>query len=789
MAADYKLLEARSPTLGLANHIAPTDISPRNCSFCQNVYFEDGAIRKRFGFGEPLIMRDRWGRKDIHGTRITDEIVHLAIHEDNYAQSAASTSRFMIAMTLNDGFEYIASQNRWDYGTWASVESCASTTNFTARNGHSDITFSGVKNDMTAGWRNLVSSKLSLYVEIDSANAAQHTFKWGLSGAAGAIVSTKKCCLSTAFKLVKGGNDLCYVAFGSQGGHTIADSWQCAYDWGNNSRAKETTIVQEGAASIKTTVGAGHGTGVVLSIDPSIIAGGDGKEFMTRCRFWFYSTIALADGELQLYFIDKNSDVAEGVGGTAPKEIDIPATPATRWIYHDISLGGQLGTSYILSNFVFGIKVNKDRGAMSFYIDGMSLPLCFDLSETATELEKTHSYISISSGTSRTYFTNYTQGHHVRYFFHNQTGSVINLFRILFEGDDYNTTDKWHSCRALTNLANHLQLWSTREEASGTRKRYEIRTRFSDLNDVLVWDTGTSGNTDLADTGGAILSAVTLLGNVNAFKSDSIIRCQHLGGETGVYGYRTIEHIDVLVEPKANNIIRNFVPFVGYNNIYLFASSQRAEPIGRAVRVDFFKRLNYEDGKYHRRTHFLDIKTKHIMGIFYPNGSKYPNEAFVYDYDEKTWVFWSFGTQDITAGISFEGLDGTKLKRGTAIGNSEGQLREFDFDSKNDDGVAIDAFWDSKVFTDPDDSSGLLRCRGVVFEAKGDSIDISFSTDEGVTFGVAVTQVLTNGWSRYTLTAVNLDTRTLVVRFANDRLDETFDLRYFAIRYNPSGTT
>ena len=381
--------------------------------------------------------------------------------------------------------------------------------------------------------------------------------------------------------------------------------------------------------------------------------------------------------------------------------------------------------------------------------------------------------------------------HYVRYV----TSLLPN--NLLLGADGYNTTTPVnHKCRALSGYGGHLHLLGPTENPSdATRYEFRNRDRWSDLTLADTWGlTGTTaGRNDLADTGGEILNAVHYDGNEYYMKSDSIIRVDHLAGETAIYGFTTVYQGDGLVAPKLVWVTNRGIIFVGLQNIWLFTGSGSPARLGDPVVDAFFDDLESGSGAYHKRAHFVFMEETNLLLAFVRESGSYPNVAWVLDVEQLTWTYWDFTTQTggISAGCSYNRLESNNLVRGTMLGFSDGRIHPLDTSSENDyvansTTTAIQAYWDSKEFGLPDGRwPELTNWTGIYLEAKGDNVTVQYSLDGGSWTTVSAL-TLSSTWTSYNL-VINKTGKLIKVRFLDNTASSTFEVRRFALQHTVGG--
>lgn len=120
--------------------------------------------------------------------------------------------------------------------------------------------------------------------------------------------------------------------------------------------SRDTSVFQEGTASVKLTVGAGAGTELLAyhNITPVDLHAYD------SIGFWFRSSVALNSGDIQFLLDDTN-------GCVSPLEtINIPAISANTWTWVNLAFVTPAALTAVAS---IGIKQAVDKGAMVLNID------------------------------------------------------------------------------------------------------------------------------------------------------------------------------------------------------------------------------------------------------------------------------------------------------------------------------------------------------------------------------------------------------------------------------------
>lgn len=124
--------------------------------------------------------------------------------------------------------------------------------------------------------------------------------------------------------------------------------------------SRETSIVKVGSASVKTIVAAGAGVELLIyhNITSVDLSG------YTTVSFWFYTTVALSASDFQ-FLIDNTAACASPL-----ETINFPAVSASTWTKVNLTIATPSALTAVVS---IGIKQAVDKGAMTFYIDNITV--------------------------------------------------------------------------------------------------------------------------------------------------------------------------------------------------------------------------------------------------------------------------------------------------------------------------------------------------------------------------------------------------------------------------------
>ena len=325
---------------------------------------------------------------------------------------------------------------------------------------------------------------------------------------------------------------------------------------------------------------------------------------------------------------------------------------------------------------------------------------------------------------------------------------------------------------------------------------YPTGIDWTDINDITAWGSGNYGSTLLHHDPLPIRGLKNLNEYTIAYKKNSI------------YAGRKVDTSDIfiwdllytgigLMASRALVDFRGSHYFMGTDDFYIF-NGIKPESIGdQTVKREVFSRL---DGTYQTRSFAVHVTEMDEVWFFIvTSGNTWPTEIWKYNYRTG---YWYFDTCDqITAAIayysaasvSWNSLVGSwnsqtwrwddKLASAESpiiiFGDSSGNTLKQDTLVNNDNGSAIDGEWQSMDFVGSDKFENYSRWLQLDFEAKGNSVDIAYSTDYGSTWHTIKTNyTLTSNWpSKMYRIYFDVVARNIRFRLRNNRPGETFSLR------------
>lgn len=364
-------------------------------------------------------------------------------------------------------------------------------------------------------------------------------------------------------------------------------------------------------------------------------------------------------------------------------------------------------------------------------------------------------------------------------------------------GTDYQTP-AYHLCRAVAAYSDRLLLLGTNEDGES----HPYRIRWGELGKLEEWNINEGGGyADLTEdpTG---LQGAELLGDWLAiYGGQSIWLGQYVGGAAIFTFPRVIPNMGCRA-PRTIADIGNEHIFLGEDDVYRF-NGTALTPIGARVRKELIQGVS----RGHKIRCFAVLNTdEHLYRLYVPyaNASGAITRCYVYNYQDDTWgpdtavdimagVAAELGTRktidelphaaiDIMPHEPIDHLGKAAGQRYTVFAASGGLTYQDDGRTLNDADNPIIAWWDTKdLVLHSRYVEQFKRVQAVAFEAMGDSVTVSYSTDAGRTYTALGTQALGTDWLRYKMD-MDVTCRTIRLRFANAASNSRFWLRWLGVK-------
>jgi hypothetical protein len=533
----------------------------------------------------------------------------------------------------------------------------------------------------------------------------------------------------------------------------------------NVTASVEGTIKVEGSGSAKLAIAAAFGTGLAGYIDFAAVD----TSAMTYMHFWIRSSVTTASGDLRLAIDNTNACASPLTYYT------VPALTADTWTQCEVAIGAGAAAGIVS----IGLDVVNDLGAMNVYIDSVNATKPYTGNTT----------------------NRWSVAQHIDLFY--ATNGVDAIQRKDHSGEFLDWAEAvtaTYKCRTLAAHADHLVMAYMIEAGV----EYPQRVRWTDSGGEVF--TGSAGSTE-TNGSDACVRLKPLGARLACYKENSIVMITAIGGST-VYRFdrpvtgRGILGIDYVTDYGDIHAVTM------QDNVYLYDGGSDPKPIGDGIKDEFFRLLTSSAGNYGFM--FYDTAVEEIH-IFEPaDGNTTASYDWVFQASLATWTRRSFtginaiGTWKTNTSLTFGTASGTFGGASTTFGyrglgasaplilagTSAGtivQISELVYDNL---GAAI-----TKRFDSPDFTAARLAIKAdqpvryidnrkrwmrMAYEAKGSSITIGYSSDDGQTWNTLKTQTLTNLYKRYFI-SFDISSEKIRFRFENSSVAGNFYLRWYSV--------
>jgi len=338
--------------------------------------------------------------------------------------------------------------------------------------------------------------------------------------------------------------------------------------------------------------------------------------------------------------------------------------------------------------------------------------------------------------------------------------------------------------------------------------RFPQRDRWSDTGNPENWLTGNASYKDLP--------GADWISNGMKFKGDYMVVLKERSIEVG---YATADEeifeFDCKVTgagcaaPNTIESLGDEIIFLGWDDVYVFNGIDY-EPIGTPIQRELFRTLNPEQIG---RCFGVIIEEQKEYWLFVPSTrSTYPDMAWCFNYNLNKWTRHTFGNYITAFGYYFleramtwndlvgswdsqawRWDDRTILSHAptTLFGDVDGYVFEYDKLTNNDDGTAIDAYFDTKDFVRRDPNTGrVVRQRILQLDVyyTGQSLDVSYSIDKGRNWTAIGTLPASTNMEIARSLYLRLDCERVRYRFRNANLNQHFEFNSANIYWQFAGT-
>ena len=556
----------------------------------------------------------------------------------------------------------------------------------------------------------------------------------------------------------------------------------CEDVWSVNANvtADVTTDMRKGDKSLELTIAAGFTTGVAAyenfaSLDISATK---------QIHFYIRSSIVVASGNLKIRISEQN---AGGTGATY-EDLTIPALVAGVWTEVSLDIGTPGNFNALLS---VSLVVVVDNGAC-----------VVDLDDVLAVVERTGDEDNVII--SEIMNNQYIESNGIQPLaYWDMSGT--NPMKVMIGGEllGAKKMGKYGERFILFHVIDNGTVYPQ-------RVKWTIVGGLSAPPEAEDWTDPGSGDVDLESVMGVnFINGAEKLGNHYVIYGErSVVLMDYTGKVSKPYSFYTqVSGIGLPAERGIVNLGNEHI-FLGWDDIYAYKGGKDVIRLGGRIRKELFKIVA---PAYINRCFMVFVEETDEIRLFYPTtADTLPTKYFSYNLESRSWArgsrsYTGFGYYSKTNAPTWNTIgdnenttwnempqdmrwDDVTLEALAPInlfGTSGGGLHQDDETTNNIVGVAIDGFWETKDWIASERyRSTITNWKQLDFEARGDTMDISYSVDQGVTWSTPVTRTLTSVWTNYKYD-FNANSPMIRFKFRNAVLGETWEMREIQIGYIP----
>jgi len=598
--------------------------------------------------------------------------------------------------------------------------------------------------------------------------------------------------------------------------------------------ARETTDIKVGETSVKITIGADFGTGQVVFREKAI---GDISAY-DHIRFWIKSSIALAAGDLQFVlnavgfpsalnvsvydslalsdgpvmsldaygvYVQDTIGLADGVeiavdsptvldvsvsdslsltdaAMKAPplRVLDLPALAAGTWtqVYLDLRI---LNLTSDLTNVgSIALKATSDFGACDILIDDFNAYDCFTGNDTdyfsfdhIRKVDQADMWWCCTNGKDNI----------KRY-----DGNVL----MDLEGSP-------PKAALLRQFKDYLMALDTVEGGDPMHQR----ARWPNTADPTNWLTSNASYKDLPGSDW-IKQALRYKGDYLVVLKDKSLWLGYASDDTDIFRFDNKVPEIGCASGRSAVCLGEEIVFLGWDDFYIFDGIE-AEDIGKLIRKELFRILKTEQIDRAFGVDLADEKEYwlHVVSTY----ADYPDIAWCLNRQSGRWTrhkfsdyFTAYGHYYIENALRIGDLtmkvrdmnwrigDRRLLSMTPTLlfGDVDGYVYEYSTIETNDNGTAIDAWFDTKDF-DPAGPDARNRSVRLDVYYTGGSLDVYYSKDKGKSWTLLKTLATSTTLELPQTVKKRIDFRQIRWRFRNAREDQTFSFQKAVMYWQIAG--
>ncbi|UCH51647.1 MAG: hypothetical protein JSV54_02510, partial [Chloroflexota bacterium] len=363
-------------------------------------------------------------------------------------------------------------------------------------------------------------------------------------------------------------------------------------------------------------------------------------------------------------------------------------------------------------------------------------------------------------------------------------------------------------CKYIIEFKDHLVLLDVTEDGN----RYPQRIRWSDTADPEDF---LNGNASYQDLTGAdwIVGVAKFKGDYLVVFKERSIWVGYATGDSDIYQFDQKVTGAGCASGMTIESLGDELVFLGWDDVYVFNGIDY-EPIGTSIQRQIFANLNPEEMN---RCFGVVVEEQKEYWLFVPSTDKshisgsgvstYPDIAWCFNYDLNKWTRHEFndfitryGYYELESTVTFDELSGTfdqqtwkfddrtilQSAPTTLLGDQSGYVYEYSRDTNNEDGTAIDGWFSTKDFN-PTNLMQRFRIVGLDVYFTGNSLDIDYSTDKGVTWTNIDSLSECNDMTTNNRIFCRLDVKQIRFRIRNNTAGEHFEFSRMNMYWEPSG--
>jgi hypothetical protein len=329
------------------------------------------------------------------------------------------------------------------------------------------------------------------------------------------------------------------------------------------------------------------------------------------------------------------------------------------------------------------------------------------------------------------------------------------------------------------------------------------RVQWSDTANPEEWTAGNSGAVDLVEDGEDI-TGLCLWGNYICVHKERSIYLGYPVSSNAIFQFdRKSTGVGTIADGSIQNLPSGEQIFLAKDGLYLF-NGVSCKTLSQAINEEIRDSINAE---YAKKAWSVLVRSKKEVWIGIPlGGDTYGETIYKYNYetgivlkDKRSYANTAW-IGESTAGLSWDEMtgtwdeqtarwDGSGLAKGTDIVNISdvnGYTYAVSESVKDDDGVAVYAQWVTKDYQSSQQQ--IARFNKLELWAKGNSIKVEYSTDQGETWTEMTDSPMTLTDEYPSIDSPDIFyfdvvASTIRFRFSNNNAGEALSIKQFIISY------